>query len=50
MTEGAKRLGYNKRVIRRHFPDLCRAISAQHLQHKKQMRAKRIEGLCRKNR
>jgi hypothetical protein len=46
MTEVAKRLGYDKRVLRRRFPDLCRAISAQYLEYKKEARTQRIKQCC----
>ena len=46
MTEVAKRIGHDKRIIHRHFPALCRAISAQYLSYKKQARLKRIEQSC----
>ena len=46
MTEVAKHLGYDKRVLRRRFPGLCRAISAQYLQYKKEARAERIKQCC----
>ncbi len=46
MTEVAKHLGYDKRVLRRRFPGLCRAISAQYLEYKKEARAERIKQCC----
>jgi hypothetical protein len=46
MTEVAKRIGHDKRIIHRHFPHLCRAISAEYLSYKKQARFKRIEQSC----
>ena len=46
MTEVAKRLGHDKRVLRRRFPELCRAISARYLEYKKEARAERIKQCC----
>jgi transcriptional regulator GlxA family with amidase domain len=46
MTEVAKRLGRDKRVLRRRFPELCRAISAQYLEYKKEARTERIKRCC----
>ena len=46
MTEVAKHLGYDKRVLRRRFPGLCRAISAQYLEYKKEARVERIKQCC----
>ncbi|MEW6495062.1 MAG: TniQ family protein [Cyanobacteriota bacterium] len=46
MTEVAKHLGYDKRVLRRRFPGLCKAISAQYLEYKKEARAERIKQCC----
>jgi transcriptional regulator with XRE-family HTH domain len=46
MQEVAKRLGFDRRTISRHFPDLCSAISAKRLDHNKACRLKSIEKLC----
>lgn len=46
MTEVAKRLGRDKRVLRRRFPELCMAISARYLEYKKEARTKRIKQCC----
>jgi hypothetical protein len=46
MTEVAKRLGRDKRILRRRFPDLCIAISARYLEYKKEARAERIKQCC----
>jgi hypothetical protein len=46
MTEVAKRLGHPKRILYRHFPELCRAISAQYVKYVKESRIKRIEQCC----
>jgi hypothetical protein len=46
MTEVAKRLGRDKRVLRRRFPELCIAISARYLEYKKEARTKRIKQCC----
>jgi transcriptional regulator with XRE-family HTH domain len=42
MTEVARRIGHDKRVIHRHFPELCRSISAKYLTHRQQLRSQRI--------
>ncbi|MBD2345546.1 TniQ family protein [Anabaena subtropica] len=46
MTAVAKSLGYPKRVLYRHFPELCRAISAKYVNYMKESRIKRIEYCC----
>lgn len=46
MTAVAKQLGYSKRVLYRHFPELCQAISAQYVEYMKESRLKRIEQCC----
>lgn len=46
MTEVAKRLGHPKRILYRHFPELCKAISAQYIKYMKESRVKRIEKCC----
>lgn len=46
MTAVAKRLGYQPRVLYRHFPELCRAISAEYVKYMKESRLKRIEQCC----
>lgn len=46
MTEVAKLIGYDKRVIHRHFPVLCRSISAKYLAYKKDSRFQRIQSNC----
>lgn len=46
MTVVAKLLGYPKRILYRHFPELCRAISAQYIVYMKESRIKRIEQCC----
>lgn len=46
MTSAAKRLGYPKRILYRHFPELCRAISAQYVKYVKKSRIHRIEQCC----
>lgn len=48
MTEVARRLGHDKRIIHRHFPNLCRAISAQYVEYKSQARLTRITQCCEK--
>lgn len=46
MTLVAKRLGYPKRILYRHFPELCKAISGQYVKYMKESRIKRIEQCC----
>lgn len=46
MEDVAKRLGYNVRYLRRHFSDLCRAISAKYIDYRKTLRSQRIERCC----
>jgi|SRR5919199_3580507 transcriptional regulator with XRE-family HTH domain len=46
MKEVAQRLKNDKRTISKHFPELCRAISAKHLSYIKAARLKRIEQYC----
>ncbi|MHC5934579.1 hypothetical protein [Nostoc sp.] len=46
ITAVAKHLGYPKRVLYRHFPQLCRAISAEYVKYMKESRIKRIERCC----
>ncbi len=46
MTAVAKSLGYPKRILYRHFPELCRAISAKYVNYMKESRIKRIEHCC----
>lgn len=46
MTEVARQLGHDRRVIRRHFPSLCRAIAAKYILYKSSSRVKRIRQCC----
>jgi len=46
MTVVAKSLGYPKRILYRHFPEIYRAISAQYIKYMKKSRVKRIEQCC----
>lgn len=46
MTEVAKQIGRNKRVIHRHFPQLCKAISAKHLDYRNKQRQQQIRESC----
>jgi transcriptional regulator with XRE-family HTH domain len=46
MKEVAERLEYNRRTISRHFPDLCRAISAKYRQYRQAAQEKKIEQSC----
>ncbi|MBD2449175.1 TniQ family protein [Nostoc sp. FACHB-152] len=47
MEEVATSLGYNRRTIFRHFPDLCRAISAKYLSYGKACHKEKIQQSCR---
>ena len=46
MKEVAERLDYNRRTISRHFPDLCRAISAKSRLYRKAAHEKKIGCSC----
>jgi hypothetical protein len=46
MKEVVERLDYNRRTIYRHFPDLCRAISAKSRLYRKAAQEKKIEHSC----
>jgi AcrR family transcriptional regulator len=46
MKQVAERLDYNRRTIYRHFPDLCRAISAKSRRYRKAAQEKKIEHSC----
>ncbi len=46
MKEVAERLEYNRRTISRHFPDLCRAISAKSRLYRKAAKENKIEYSC----
>jgi hypothetical protein len=46
MKEVAQRLGYDRRTIFKHFPDLCRAISALHRKESKALHLKSVEQSC----
>lgn len=46
MKEVAQRLGYDRRTISQHFPQLCRDISAKYLSYRKALRLENIELSC----
>jgi transcriptional regulator with XRE-family HTH domain len=46
MEEVARQLGIDRRTIYKYFPDLCRAISARYVSHKKNSHEKIIEECC----
>lgn len=46
MEEVARQLGCHRRTIYRHFPDLCRAISAKYVAYQKDSYSKAIEECC----
>jgi hypothetical protein len=47
MRQIAERIGYAHSALHRHFPDLCRAISAQYLAYRKACGLQRQQRLCR---
>ncbi|QLE40452.1 hypothetical protein FD723_08285 [Nostoc sp. C052] len=47
MEEVATGLGYNRRTIFSHFPDLCRAISAKYRSYGKACHTEKIQQSCR---
>ncbi|MEH2158869.1 TniQ family protein [Nostoc sp.] len=47
MKEAAQRLGYDRRTIFQHFPELCHDISAKYLNYRKELRLTNIELSCR---
>ncbi|BAY33523.1 TetR family transcriptional regulator [Nostoc carneum NIES-2107] len=47
MEEVATGLGYDRRTIFRHFPDLCRAISAKYRSYGKACHTEKIQQSCR---
>lgn len=42
----AKQLGYDRRTISRHFPELCHAISTKSQSYRKASRLRKIEQSC----
>jgi DNA-binding XRE family transcriptional regulator len=46
MTEIARRLGYDPRFLRRHFPEPCQRISARYIEYKNEQGRLRTELLC----
>lgn len=48
MREVARRLNYDQSHLRRHFPDLCRAISARYLAYQQEQRQRRLEEMSAK--
>ncbi|MBD2455271.1 helix-turn-helix transcriptional regulator [Nostoc sp. FACHB-87] len=46
MKEVAQRLGYDRRTIFQHFPQLCQDISTQYLNYRKALRLENIELSC----
>jgi hypothetical protein len=46
MMEVAKLLEYDPRFLRKHFSDLCRAISAKYINYQEASYKKKIEQLC----
>lgn len=46
MSAVAKQLGYHRRTLTNNFPELCKEISANYLEHKKNQRILRINECC----
>ncbi len=46
MTQVAKSLGYDVRILRRHFADLCHAISQRYLDYRKAQHNQKLEISC----
>ena len=46
MKEVAKRLGFDRRIISEHCPELCKAISAKYRRYQNQIRAIKIDECC----
>lgn len=46
MKEVARRLGFDLKTMRNHFPDLCRRISARHVEYRNQRGRLKIDRLC----
>ena len=46
MKEVAKRLGFDRRIISEHCPELCKAISAKYRSYQDRVRDKKIEECC----
>lgn len=46
MEEVARQLGVDRRTIYKHFPDLCRAISARYISYQKDYHKKVIDECC----
>lgn len=46
MEEVSRRLGYDTRLLRRHFPSLCKAISRRYLLHIRTQASKKRDVLC----
>ncbi|HEY9611241.1 helix-turn-helix domain-containing protein [Allocoleopsis sp.] len=46
MKEVAQQLGYDRRTISRHFPELCRAISTRSQSYRKALRLTEVEQSC----
>ena len=46
MREVAKKLGFDRRTISDHYPELCKAISAKYFYYQRLISAKKIEDCC----
>ena len=46
MKEVAQRLGFDRRIISKHCPELCKAISAKYRRYQNQIRATKIDECC----
>lgn len=46
MKEVAEQIGFDRRTISKHYPELCKAISAKYYRYQDRVRAKKIEQCC----
>ena len=46
MREVAEKLGFDRRTISDHYPELCKAISARYFYYQRLIRAQKIEDCC----
>lgn len=46
MKEVAEKLGFDRRIISDHYPELCKAISARYFYYQRLIRAQKIEDCC----
>lgn len=46
MSAVARELGYHRKTLTKHFPELCKAISANYLESRKRIHIQRIQEFC----